>query len=121
MKSTPRSEDPSIARMDDGSGHTGVIGVRADHWRRLVARTLVRWVARLLGESPSVQLSEAQLRDLVARSTVLDGDERQLIDDVLAAGDRQVRELLVPRTGGGVLDAATSVAAAAPGAAARRH
>ena len=98
-----------------------MIGVRADHWRRLVARTLVRWVARLLGESPSVQLSEAQLRDLVARSTVLDGDERQLIDDVLAAGDRQVRELLVPRTEVVFLDAATSVAEAAQVAAASRH
>jgi putative hemolysin len=107
--------------MDDGSGHTGVIGVRTDHWRRLVARTLVRWVARLLGESPSAHLSEAQLRDLVARSTVLDGDERQLIDDVLAAGDRQVRELLVPRTEVLFLDAAASVAEAAEVAAASRH
>jgi putative hemolysin len=121
IKSTVRSEDLSIARMGDGPGHTGVIGVRTDHWRRMAARTLVRWVARLLGESPSAQLSEAQLRDLVARSTVLDGDERQLIDDVLAAGDRQVRELLVPRTEVVFLDAATSAAQAAQIAAATRH
>jgi len=107
--------------MDDGSGHTGVIGVKPDQWRRVVARTLVRWIARLLGESPSDHLSEAQLRDLVARSTVLDGDERQLIDDVLAAGDRQVRELMVPRTEVVFLDAATEVAEAARVAAATRH
>jgi putative hemolysin len=99
--------------------------------RRTVARLLVRgadaatrWVTRLLGESPSAgrsHLSEAELRELVAHSTVLDRDERQLIDDVLAAGDRHVRELMVPRTEVVFLDAGADVAQAARIAAGTRH
>jgi len=80
------------------------------------ADAATRSVTRLLGQSPGAlraHLSEAELRALVARSTALDGDERQLIDDVLAAGDRHVRELMVPRTEVVFLDAAMSVAAAA--------
>jgi putative hemolysin len=76
--------------------------------RRAVARVLVRgadagmrWVTRLLGASPTAgreEISEAELRDLVAANTVLRGEERQLIAEVLAAGARHVRELMVPRT-----------------------
>jgi putative hemolysin len=50
-------------------------------------------------------LSEAELRDLVAHSRVLDREERRLIDDVLDAGDRRVSELMVPRTEAVFLDA----------------
>jgi putative hemolysin len=91
--------------------------------RRAIARFLVRgadtatrWVTRLLGESPTAgraQISEAELRDLVAHSDVLDGEERRLIDDVIAAGDRHVRELMVPRTEVVFLDAGATVAQAA--------
>jgi putative hemolysin len=85
--------------------------------RRFFARTL----ARLLKDAPLSHLSEAELRDLVAHSTVLDRDERQLIDDVLAAGDRHVRELMVPRTEVVFLDAGATVTAAARLAAGSRH
>src|SRR5262245_43112375 len=106
----------------DGHG-PGLPDTKGLRVRRGVARLPVRSpaaatrsVTRLLGQSPGAlraHLSEAELRALVARSTALDGDERQLIDDVLAAGDRHVRELMVPRTEVVFLDAAMSVTAAA--------
>jgi putative hemolysin len=75
----------------------------------------MRWVTRLLGASPTAgreQISEAELRDLVAVNTVLRGEERQLIAEVLAAGARHVRELMVPRTDVVFLDARLPIAAA---------
>jgi putative hemolysin len=69
-----------------------------------VARTVARvadGVIRLLGESPSAgreEITEDELRDLVAASTVLHAAERRLIDDVLSAGRRPIREVMVPRT-----------------------
>jgi putative hemolysin len=96
--------------------------------RRPLARLLVhvataatRWVTRLLGRNAWAHLSEAELRELLAHTTLLDRMERQLIDDVLAAGDRHVRELMVPRTEVVFLDAALSVGDAAKLAATTRH
>jgi putative hemolysin len=87
--------------------------------RRTVARLLVRatdaamrWVTRLLGETPAAgraQITAAELRDLVARSTVLDREERRLIDEVIVAGDRHIRELMVPRTEVAFLDAGMTI------------
>ncbi|KIR65045.1 MULTISPECIES: hemolysin family protein [Micromonospora] len=75
---------------------------------RAVARLVVRaadgatrLVTDLLGASPAAgreRISEAELRDLVAASTVLDADERRIIDEVLAAGASLVREVMMPRT-----------------------
>ncbi|SBT51686.1 putative hemolysin [Micromonospora auratinigra] len=75
---------------------------------RTVARLVVRaadgatrLVTDLLGASPAAgreRISEAELRDLVAANTVLDPDERRIIDEVLVAGARLVREVMVPRT-----------------------
>jgi putative hemolysin len=63
-------------------------------------------------------ITEAQLRDLVAANIVLDGEERQIIDEVLASAARHVREIMVPRTGVVFLDAGLPL----PGAvAATRH
>ena len=101
------------------SGRDDHTGLKTPRLRRTLARLLVRgadaatrWVARLLGENPRADLTEAELRELVARSLVLDGDERRLIDDVIVAADRHVRELMVPRTEVVFLDAGASVAAA---------
>jgi putative hemolysin len=90
--------------------------------RRTVANILVRgadagmrWVTRLLGASPTAgreQISEAELRDLIAANTVLRGEERRLIAEVLAAGARHVRELMVPRTDVVFLDAGLPIAEA---------
>jgi len=99
--------------------------------RRSVARLLVRgadaatrWVTRLLGESHTAgreRISEAELRDLVAANTVLTGDERRLIDEVLAAAGRHVRELMVPRTEVVFLEAEMTIVRAARAVRDARH
>src|SRR5262245_8129366 len=91
--------------------------------RRTIARLLVRgadtatrWVIRLLGEpamAGRAELTEAELRALVAASTVLDRERRRLIDEVLAVGARHVRELMVPRTEVVYLDSRLPIADAA--------
>ncbi|HTR69623.1 MAG TPA: hemolysin family protein [Mycobacteriales bacterium] len=58
-------------------------------------------VVRLLGGDPTIgreAITEAELRDLLTAHQALTRDERQLIDDVFEAGERQVREIMVPRT-----------------------
>jgi putative hemolysin len=55
----------------------------------------------LLGAAPTAgreRITEAELRDLVAANTVLARDERLLINQVLSAGGRHIREVMVPRT-----------------------
>lgn len=62
---------------------------------------LTRWVTRVLGASATAgreSISETELRDLVAANVRLDREERRIIDEVLAAGARHVREVMVPRT-----------------------
>lgn len=96
---------------------------RAGSLRRWLARVVVRgadastrWVTRLLGASPTAgreQISEAELRGLVAANTLLDREEQKIIDGVLAAGASLVREVMVPRTEVMFLDAALSADQAA--------
>lgn len=65
-------------------------------------------VVRLLGGDPNAgrnAMSSEELRGLVASNTELGSDERQLIGDVFAAGERQLREVMVPRTEVTFLDA----------------
>jgi putative hemolysin len=69
-------------------------------------------VVRVLGSDPGAgreSISEEELRDLVAAHESLSKEERRLIDDVFAAGERQLREVLVPRTEVEFLDAGVSV------------
>lgn len=70
------------------------------------------FVVRLIGLDPKAgreQISGAELRDLVAAHEDLTIEERELIDDVFAAGDRELREVMVPRTEVDFLDAAMPV------------
>ena len=72
-------------------------------------------VVRLLGGDPHSQreaISEDELRDLVAAHESLTKDERKLIDDVFAAGERQLREVMLPRTEVAFLEASMTVARA---------
>jgi putative hemolysin len=91
---------------------------RAEGLAMLVARPLnglatltrpVVWVlskstnglVRLFGGDPKVSgeaISQEELRDLVAAHESLSTDERKLIDEVFRAGDREVREVMTPRT-----------------------
>lgn len=73
-------------------------------------------VVRMLGGDPQAAregITEEELRGLVAAHESLTKDERKLIDEVFAAGERQVREVMVPRTEVDFLDASLSIGRAA--------
>ena len=58
-------------------------------------------VVRVFGGDPDTSreaITEEELRGLVAAHQSLTGEERRLIDEVFAAGDMTVREVMVPRT-----------------------
>lgn len=58
-------------------------------------------VVRLLGGDPKMQreqITDAEIRELVSGSETLGDEERQIVEDVFEAGDRQIREVMVPRT-----------------------
>src|SRR5919199_1717453 len=81
-------------------------------------------VVRALGGDPNVNreaITEEELRDLVAAHESLSTDERRLIDEVFAAGERQVREVMVPRTEVEFLEASLPIRKAATLAAASPH
>jgi magnesium and cobalt exporter, CNNM family len=81
-------------------------------------------VVRLLGGDPTArreQMSEEELRDLVAAHETLGPDERALIEEVFSAGERQLREVMIPRTEVDFLDANTPVREAVKVALASPH
>ncbi len=58
-------------------------------------------IVRLLGGDPSAQreeMTEDELRDLVSGHEGLGEEERRIVEDVFSVGDRQVREVMRPRT-----------------------
>jgi putative hemolysin len=72
-------------------------------------------VVRLLGLDPRAggeQVSEEELRDMVAGHEELDRQEREVIDDVFDAADRRLREVMLPRPEVDFLPAATDLDAA---------
>lgn len=73
-------------------------------------------VVGVLGGDPTANreaITQQELRDLVAAHEALSLDERRLIDEVFAAGDRQISEVMVPRTEVDFLDASTTISRAA--------
>ncbi len=73
-------------------------------------------LVRLLGGDPTTgkeQITGEELRDIVAATEELTAEERALIDDVFDAGDRELREVMLPRTEVAFLDASTPVREAA--------
>lgn len=69
-------------------------------------------VVRVLGGDPSAQreeMTEGELRELVAGYEGLGEEERSIVEDVFSVGDRQVREVMRPRTEVDFLDAALPV------------
>ncbi|NDU73295.1 CBS domain-containing protein [Actinomadura sp. DSM 109109] len=81
-------------------------------------------VVRLSGGDPGAlreEITAERMRALVARNTQLTPDERALIGEVFAAGERPLREVLVPRTEVEFLDASLPLAAAARIAAGSPH
>jgi len=81
-------------------------------------------IVRLLGGDPRAsreRISDEELRHLVASHEALSSEERQIVEDVFAAGDRQIREVMVPRTEVDFLDALTPVFQAVRFAADKPH
>jgi putative hemolysin len=81
-------------------------------------------MVRLLGGDPDAgkeQITGEELRGMVAAHEDLTVEERELIDDVFSAGDRELREVMVPRTEVEFLDASLAVAAVARVVADRPH
>ena len=81
-------------------------------------------VVRLLGGNPQTgreQITGEELRDIVAAHEDLTEEERALIDDVFEAGDRELREVMLPRTEVAFLEASTPIADAAREVAAAPH
>jgi putative hemolysin len=73
-------------------------------------------LVRLLGGDPKASgesISQEELRDLVAAHESLSSDERRLIDEVFRAGDREVREVMTPRTEVHFLEASMTASRAA--------
>jgi putative hemolysin len=72
-------------------------------------------VVRLLGGDPTVNreaISDEELRGLVAAHEGLSVEERRIVDEVFAAAERQVVEVMVPRTEVDFLEAGQTVSAA---------
>ncbi len=73
-------------------------------------------VVRLLGGDPHAQrerITDEELRELVGSHHTLGEEERHIVEEVFEAGDRMIREVMVPRTDVAFLDASTSVHRAA--------
>jgi putative hemolysin len=73
-------------------------------------------VVRLLGGDPDTSreaITAEEVRALVAGNTEIAPDERNLIEEVFSAGERQLREVLVPRTEVEFLDAGMPLSEAA--------
>ena len=73
-------------------------------------------IVRLLGGDPGAgrePISEQELRGLVAAHESLTHDERRLIDEVFAASERTVSEVMLPRTEVIFLEATMTVSRAA--------
>src|SRR3954453_3012013 len=81
-------------------------------------------VVRVLGGDPAAQreqMSDEELRELVNAHETLGEEERRIVEDVFEAGDRQIREVMIPRTEVDFLDAATPVYRAAKEALSQPH
>ena len=72
-------------------------------------------VVRLLGGDPHrgrESISDEELREMVAGHESLSREERRLIDEVFEAAERQLREVLIPRTEVAFLEAGQTIAKA---------
>ena len=81
-------------------------------------------VVRLLGGDPTAQrerMSDEELRELVSSHDTLTEEERRIVEDVFQAGDRQIREVMIPRTEVDFIDASMPVFKAAAFVAERPH
>ena len=81
-------------------------------------------LVRLLGGNPDLgrdQISSQELRELVTAHEEFSEDERRIVEDVFEAGERQLKEVMVPRTEVEFLPSDLAVATAAHQAVERPH
>jgi putative hemolysin len=81
-------------------------------------------VVRLLGGDPGAhreEITEEELRDLVAAHGSLGREERRLIEEVFSAGEQQLHEVMRPRTEVDFLDASMPIFQALKVIAAKPH
>ena len=81
-------------------------------------------VVRLAGGDPNAQreqMSDEELRELVNTHETLGEEERRIVEEVFEAGDRQIREVMIPRTEVDFIDASTPVYKAAKDAVHQPH
>jgi putative hemolysin len=81
-------------------------------------------LVRVVGGNPGLAhepISEEELRGLVAAHESLTPDERRLIDEVFAAGERSIGEVMVPRTEVDFLEGSMTISRAARVAAEMPH
>jgi putative hemolysin len=81
-------------------------------------------VVRLFGGDPTQRrdnISSAELREMVSGSDELGEEERRIVGDVFSAGDRQIKEVMVPRTEVDFLAAYLPVSKAVRHAASQAH
>ena len=105
-----RSEEISMASA-------GVIDVMAKIFRPIIwlLSHSTDFVMRAFGVDPKEQrsaMSEEELLDLVAGHAALTAEERDIVEEVFNASERQVHEVMVPRTEVDFMDASLSVAKA---------
>ena len=82
------------------------------------------FVVRLFGIDPKEQreqMSEEELLDLVAGHAALTDEERDIVEEVFNASERQVHELMVPRTEVDFIDGSLTISKAIALAAEKSH
>ena len=95
----------------------GVIDVIAHLFRPIIwiLSHSTSLVVRLFGIDPKeqrAQISEEELLDLVAGHAALTDEERDIVEEVFNASERQVHEVMVPRTEVDFMDASLTVSKA---------
>jgi putative hemolysin len=81
-------------------------------------------VVRLVGGDPNVgreEIGEAELRDLLRGTGALGAEEKQIVEEIFAVADRQIREVMVPRTEVDFIPGSTPVARASAQALEQPH
>ncbi len=102
-----RSEEISLASA-------GIIDVIAKIFRPIIwlLSKSTDFVVRLFGIDPKEarsQMSEEELLDLVAGHAALTDEERDIVEEVFNASERQVHEIMVPRTEVDFMDSSLTV------------
>ena len=104
----------------------GVIGVLSNLFRPIIwlLSHSTNIVLRLLGIDPKeqrAQISEEELLDLVAGHAALTDEERDIVEEVFNASERQVHEVMVPRIEVDFIDGSLTIAKAIALASEKSH